>query len=348
MPPSDPGEHSHPEPPQAGQPLRTAVIGTGVIGTAHARRLAAGKAGASLAAVVDEDAARARAIARELGVDAVGSVGDLLARPDVDAVVVAVPSGLHAEIAVPALAAGKHVLLEKPIDVTLDAADRILAAERESGRTLTVASQRRFAPENQFVWRSIRDGLLGKITSATVEVPLWRTQEYYDSGTWRGTLAQDGGGALMNQGVHLVDLMLWLLGEVEEVYAHAGLLAHERIEVEDTITLTARLRSGTLVTFLATTAAFDGRPIRYAVHGDAGCAVVEAERLVHFACASGAEPPAFDGPPVDLPAAQLADFVTAVRTGQPPLVTGAQARSALAFIEAAYRSARTGAPARPR
>ena len=332
----------------SGPPLRMAVIGVGVIGTAHARRLAGGVAGTTLVAVADENPDRAQAIATELGVDAARSVPHLLDRPDIDAVVVAVPSGLHAAVAVAALEAGRHVLLEKPIDITVDAADQILDAERRSGRTLTVASQRRFAPENQFVFQAIRDGLLGTVTSATVEVALWRSQEYYDSGSWRGTWELDGGGALMNQGVHLVDLALWLLGDVDEVYAYAGLLAHERIEVEDTIAITARLRGGALLTFLATTAAYDSRPIRYAVHGERGSVAVEAERLCHFVSASGAEPPPFHGPPVDLPAAQLTDFVAAVQTGGPPLVTGRQARSAVSFIEAAYRSADAGTPVRPR
>jgi UDP-N-acetyl-2-amino-2-deoxyglucuronate dehydrogenase len=344
----DSPEPSSPRDPGPDGPLRVAVVGTGVIGTAHSRLLAAGVDGASLVAVADDNRERVQAVSKELNVDAADSVADVLTRPDVDAVVVAVPSGRHAEVTVPALDAGRHVLLEKPIDITLDAADEILAARRRSGRTLTVASQRRFAPVNQFVFRSIRDGLLGTITSAAVEVPLWRTQAYYDSGGWRGTWALDGGGALMNQGVHLVDLALWLLGDVDEVYAHAGLLAHERIEVEDTITITARLHSGASLTFLATTAAYDGLPIRYAIHGDRGSVVVEDERLRHFVCAAGIEPPAFDDPPGGLQAAQLADFVTAVRTGGDPLVTGAQARAAVAFIEAAYRSARAGAPVRPR
>ncbi|HEX6681929.1 MAG TPA: Gfo/Idh/MocA family oxidoreductase [Candidatus Limnocylindrales bacterium] len=326
--------------------IRFGVIGVGIIGTAHCHRIS-GLGGTQLACIADENSTRAEALAAELGVPA-GSVPQLLARPDIDAVVVAVPSGLHADVTVAALEAGKHVFLEKPIDVTVDAADRIIDAEKRSGRVLTVASQRRFAAENRFVHQAIRTGLLGTVTSATVEVALWRTQEYYDSGAWRGTWALDGGGALMNQGVHLVDMALWLLGDVDEVYAHAGLLAHERIEVEDTITITARLKSGALLTFLATTAAYDGLPVRYVVAGDGGSAVIEAERLRHFVSATGQVAPSFDGPPVDQPLEQLADFVEAVRTGAPPLVTSVQARAAVAFIEAAYESARTGKPVTPR
>ena len=329
------------------EPLRTAVIGVGVVGKAHARRLASGAAGVTLIAVADQNTEAVRAVGNEYGVDA-GTVTEVLGRDDVDAVIIAVPSGLHASVAVAALDAGKHVLLEKPIDVTVESADEIIDAEKRSGRTLSIVSQRRFAPENQFVFPAIRDGRLGRITSASIEVALWRTQEYYDSGAWRGTWALDGGGALMNQGVHLVDLALWLLGEVEEVYAHAGLLAHEHIEVEDTVTVTARMRSGALLTFLATTAAYDGLPIRYTVLGDGGSVVVEAERITHFTSATEVAPPVFDGRPVDQQLAQLTDFVTAVRTPKAPLVTSAQARAAVSFIEAVYQSARTGAPVQPR
>src|SRR5699024_8750087 len=163
-----------------------------------------------------------------------------------------------------------------------EAADRIRAAEQASGKLLTIASQRRFAAENQFLKQLVTDGTLGRITAATVEVPLWRSQEYYDSGAWRGTWKLDGGGALMNQGVHLVDLTLWLLGEVEELYAHTGVLAHERIENENTLTVTSRLRCGVQLTLQATSAAHRRLPIRMDLVGEAGSVVTENERVVHF------------------------------------------------------------------
>lgn len=325
--------------------LRMGVIGVGVIGKAHAARLRGEDSPARLVAVADSSPEAAAAVAAEHGVAPAGSVDELLRREDVDAVVVAVPSGLHADVAVAALDAGKHVLLEKPIEISVAAADRILAAEQRSGRTLTVASQRRFAAENQFLHRAIREGALGTVTAATVEVALWRSQEYFDSGAWRGTWELDGGGALMNQGVHLVDLALWLLGDVEEVYAHTGTLAHERIEVEDAVTITARLHSGALLTFLATTTAYGDLPIRMAVMGDGGAVVTESERITRFTSRFGAELPELHV--VDQQLAQLRDFVTAVETGSRPLVTGTEARAAVAFIEAVYESGRTGRPVRP-
>lgn len=326
-------------------PLRMGIIGVGIVGQQHVKRLTSDGAPAPLVAVADQNADAARSIAAEAGVEAADSVEDLLARRDIDAIVIAVPSGLHAGVTVEALDAGKHVFLEKPIEVTVAAADRIRAAEQRSGKTLTVASQRRFASENQFLKQLVGEGSLGRITAATVEVPLWRTQQYYDSGAWRGTWALDGGGALMNQGVHLVDLALWLLGEVEEVYAHTGLLAHESIEVEDTVTITARMRSGALLTLLATTAAYGNLPIRMSLMGDGGSIVTESERVVRFQTHEELELPEF--PAVDLQMAQFRDFVHAARSGTPPVVTSEESRAAVAFIEAVYESGRTGRPVAP-
>lgn len=328
-----------------GAPVRFGVVGVGTIGRQHVARLASGRAPTELVAVADASRDAAREVAAEHGIQA-ADVDAVLARDDVDAVVIATPSGLHAEVAVAALDAGKHVLLEKPIDVTVDAADRILAAQERSGRVLTVVSQRRFLPVYGFLRDAVRFGALGSITSATVEIALWRSQEYYDSGAWRGTWALDGGGALMNQGVHLVDMVLWLLGDVEEVSAYGGLLAHEDVEVEDTIAVTARFAGGALLTFLASTTAYGDLPIRLAVMGDGGSAVTVGGELTHFVSWQGTEPPPFAE--TDMALDELADFVGAIRDGRPPLVTGRQARAAVAFIEAAYESMRTGKPVTPR
>lgn len=327
-------------------PILFGVIGVGVIGKAHVKRLQSGAADATLVALADAIPEAAAAVAEEYDTVAL-TPDELLARDDIDAVVIAVPSGLHADITVQALDAGKHVMLEKPIDVTVDAADRIIEAEKRSGKVLTVMSQRRFAPHNQYLQHAISSGGFGRVTAATVEVALWRTQEYYDSGEWRGTWALDGGGALMNQGVHLVDMVLWLLGDVDEVYAHTGLLAHERIEVEDAVTITARSKTGALITFIATTAAHGSAPIRTAVFGTEASAVSESELITGF-WSTGLEAPAPVAEPVDQPLAQLTDFVTAVQKGTTPLVTSTQARAAVAFIEAVYESGRTGKPVQPR
>ncbi len=332
-----------------GRTVRFGIVGCGVIGALHGRLIASMEGTAELAAVADTDRERATRLAAEHGVDAHGDPAELYGRDDIEAVVVCLPSGLHADAAVPALRAGKHVVIEKPIDITLEAADRIIAAERESGRTVTVISQRRFEPSFRQVGAAVAAGELGRLTSGTAEVTLWRPQSYYDSGGWRGTWALDGGGALMNQGVHVVDLMLALLGPAQEVSAYAGLLAHEGIEVEDTAAAVVRFAGGALGRLFATTAAHGGNSVRVSVHGDAGHAVVENEVITAFRV--GEDDRAEPEPPARLGAAahrlQLEDFVAAVREGRAPEVTSADGRAALALVLAVYESARTGVSVKP-
>lgn len=306
--------------------MRFALVGAGAIGEVHARLIASLGKRAQLTAVVDNNIARARRIAAEFGGTPMTSLTDAVEQ--VDAVSICLPSGAHADPAVLALQAGKHVVVEKPIDVTLASADRIITAERESGRTVAVISQRRFQREPASVQHAITEGELGRITSGIAESTFWRSQEYYDSKPWRGTWALDGGGALMNQGIHAVDLLLWLMGEPVEVLARSACLAHERIEVEDTVAAVVTFASGALGTITATTAANPGRPMRVAVHGDRGSVVIgegsDSLEEAHLA--------------------QYIDFLDAVRDHRPPLVGTQEARRALAVVLAIYESARTGAP----
>jgi predicted dehydrogenase len=353
--------------------LGFAVVGCGMIGRQHAEVIS-GRAGTRLAALVDVDPARAEAVADHV-VQACGgdrppvftTLEDALARPDVDAVSVCVPSGLHADIAVPALAAGKHTVVEKPIDVTVGAARRVAeaAAAAGDGVVTAVISQHRFDPGSQVVHRAIADGRLGRLTSAVASLAWWRGQDYYDSGDWRGTWALDGGGALMNQGVHTLDLLLWFLGRPVQVHARTGLLAHERVEVEDTLVATLEFADGALATLHATTAAYPGVSARLQVHGTRGSAVLDNDELVYFhaaregevvdpygATGSGnqaeSELAAVGGAaPLDLVSAQARqydDIVDAIATGRPPLVGIEQGVLALATVRAVYESARTGLP----
>lgn len=172
------------------------------------------------------------------------------------------PSGAHADLAVAALDSGMHVVVERPLDVTVETARRVLDAQRRAGRVATVISQHRFDPASKLVHHCARAGLFGAVTSGLATVPWWRTQDYYDSGAWRGTRALDGGGAVINQGIHTLDLLVWLLGNPVEVFAWTGCLAHERIEVEDTAAATVRFASGALGVVHATTSAYPGLTTR--------------------------------------------------------------------------------------
>lgn len=333
--------------------MRFGIVGAGVIGKTHAR-LISGRGDARLVAVADTDESAATRLAGEFDCAAVSTVDELTKRDDVDAISVCVPSGMHADAAVAALDAGKHVVVEKPIDITLAAADRIIDAERRSGRTVTVISQRRFRPAYRQVNDLATAGRLGRITWGAAESTFWRPQSYYDSGGWRGTWALDGGGALMNQGIHALDLLVWMLGEPVEASAYAATLAHERIEVEDTLTASVRFAGGALGTVTATTAAYPGGSVRLTVAGDAGTAVIADERLASLHTRDGEAGTGPDdqaetstgatgpGGVTEAHGAQYADFLAAVRDERPPRVTAADGRRALALVLAIYESARSG------
>ena len=333
------------------------IVGAGVIAATHAAAIAT-LPGARLAAATDvaEEAAAAFAAAR--GCAAEPSLDALLARPDIDVVCVCVPSGQHAEVGVRAARAGKHLVVEKPIDVTLAAADRLIEAARAAGVRLTVISQHRFDPGLTELKRLLSDGALGRLVLAEASTKWYRTQAYYDSAAWRGTLAMDG-GSLMNQGVHYVDLLRWCMGPVTEVTAICATQAH-RVEVEDTALAIVRFGSGAVGTILSSTAAFPGFPQRLEVTGTEGTVIIEDGRIVRraFGAQAGTDPgnstdpgpggigAAADPAAIDVAshAAQIADLLAAVEEGRAPAVDGQAGRDALEIVRAVYESARTGAP----
>jgi predicted dehydrogenase len=326
--------------------MKFAVVGAGVIGETHARLITSLPEGAELVAVVDVEAERAAALSGKYGGEPLTDLKQACARPDIDAVSICLPSGYHADAAITALEAGKHVIVEKPIDVTLAAADRLIDAEEQTGLTVAVISQRRFQHAPAFLHQAVAAGRLGRITTGIAESAFWRSQEYYDSGGWRGTVALDGGGALMNQGIHVVDLLLWMLGEPVEVQAYSDRLAHERIEVEDTVAATVRFRSGAIGSIVATTSAYPGRPVRLSVYGDRGSAVIENDDLVAFETADGEPAGEASGTRsvADAHRDQYLDFIEAVRDGRPPSIGTRDARRALEVVLGIYASARTGGP----
>lgn len=263
-------------------PLRFALVGCGVIAPTHVRALQQIADRAELVAVSDVVPERAADLAEQFGLEAV-DYADVLADPTIDAVSVCTPSGLHAAVGVPALLAGKHVIVEKPMEVTVEACDLLLDAQRASGATLGVICQHRFDPAAALVKAAVDDGDLGRLVLADCRVPWYRSQEYYDSGDWRGTWELDGGGSLMNQGVHTLDLLRWTCGPVRSVYAQARTASHERIEVEDVLCATVVFENGALGTVVAATSAYPGFPARLAVHGTSGGAVIEGDRLATLA-----------------------------------------------------------------
>lgn len=356
-------------------PLSFALVGCGSIAPTHAKALAALPADARLTHCCDTNAALADAFAAQFGLKT-ATFDEILANTAIDAVTFCTPSGLHASLGARALAAGKHVVIEKPMEITPAACEPLLAAQRASGRKLAVISQHRFDPASRQVRATLDRGELGNLILAEARVPWFRTQEYYDSGDWRGTWALDGGGCLMNQGVHTVDLLLWLAGPVKTVYAQMRTAGHERIEVEDVVTATLTFANGAIGSLMATTSAYPGFAVTLSLHGTLGSALIEGDELKTLAikgretihghaatahalqvatggtksatahAASAAIPETPSAPDAwswgDAHRAQFADFIHAVRTNGTPLVDGVAGRAAVALINAVYESARTG------
>lgn len=316
--------------------------------------------GAKLVACVDRVPQLADALAAEFGCRAYHDLKAMLADEKVQVVVIGTPSGAHMEPAVAAAKAGKHVIVEKPLEITLKRCDKIIEACRANKVTLSTIFPSRFHDSVVEMKRAVEAGRFGRMTVGDAYVKWFRTQQYYDSGKWRGTWELDGGGALMNQAVHSVDLLLWLMGPVAEVTAHAATLAHERIAVEDTVVATLKFKSGALGVIEATTAAYPGYLKRIEIHGSTGSALMEEEDIVKWdfakeqkrdaAIRAAAAAQKSTGGGASDPSAighhghalQFADVLSAIKRGTKPLVDGQQGRQAVETILAIYKAAETG------
>ena len=339
------------------------IIGCGMIARFHAAAIAELR-GAKLLACFDVRPESADRFAEEAGCRPYHQLADMLADPAVAIVTVGTPSGAHREPAVAAAKAGKHVIVEKPLEVTLKRCDAIIRACEENGVTLSTIFPSRFHDASRELKRAIDAGRFGRLTLADAYVKWFRTQAYYDSGAWRGTWALDGGGALMNQAIHSVDLLAWLMGPVAEVRAETATLAHQRIEVEDTAVATLRFANGALGVIEASTAVYPGYLKRIEIHGAEGTAVLEEEDLKvwdfarkqkrdeaihermqeHRSTGGGASDPKAIGHHGH--ARQFADVLEAIRRGRPPLVDAGEGRRSVEIIAAIYKSAKTGQPVR--
>jgi UDP-N-acetyl-2-amino-2-deoxyglucuronate dehydrogenase len=328
------------------------IVGTGVIAATHAKAIGT-LPNAQLVAVTDMRPDSAAAFAAAHGCVAEPDLAALTGREDVEVVCVCVPSGLHAEVGIVVADAGKHLVVEKPIEVTLAAADQLIGAAQAAGVALTVISQHRFDTGLVELRRLLDRGALGDLILGEASTKWYRTQEYYDGAAWRGTHAFDG-GALLNQGVHYVDLLRWCMGPVAEVTAICATRAHQ-MEAEDVALAMLRFASGAVGTILATTAAFPGFAQRLEITGTNGTVVVADGEIVQARLLDGgtvaADPAAADdggaagGPAITSAAshaAQIADLLAAVEEGRQPLVSAASARDTLEIVCAVYESAREG------
>lgn len=339
------------------------IIGCGMIAQFHARAIADCK-GAKLVACYDAVPAAADRLAQATGCRAYHELDALLADPEVHVVTIATPSGAHMEPAVAAARAGKHIIVEKPLEITLSRCDRIIQACQKAGVVCSTIFPSRFHHSSTLMKKAIDQARFGRLTLGDAYVKWYRSQQYYDSGAWRGTWELDGGGALMNQAIHSVDLLTWLMGPVVEVRAVAGLLAHERIAVEDTAVAALRFANGALGTIEASTAVYPGYLKRIEIHGMEGSAVMEEEDIIrwdfakkkaqdaaiHQAMAQrqsgggGAADPKAIGHHGH--ARQFANVLQAIRKGVCPAIDGPEGRRSVEIILAIYKAAETGTAVR--
>jgi len=339
------------------------IVGCGMIAEYHIRALGE-IPGVRVAGLVSRGGSRAAELIAKTGLPADLPVGrtveDSLGWPGVDGVIITTPSGAHREPAVAAAAAGKHVVVEKPLEITPQRCDDIIHACEAAGVLLCTIFPSRFADSSQALKSAVESGRFGRLTLGETTCKWWRSQAYYDEGGWKGTRALDGGGALMNQAIHSVDLLLWMMGDAVEVSGFTGTLAHERIEVEDTAVGIIRFASGALGVIQATTSVHPGYPKTIALHGNQGSAMLEQEDLLRwdfavadpsddqirarFAAKVGASGGAADPRAISHEGhrRQLADFVQAIRTQGRPAVDGREGRKAVQLITALYESAETG------
>jgi predicted dehydrogenase len=341
--------------------LGVAIVGVGMIAKYHARALGE-IPGVQVVALVTRNRANAEKLNAELGLkcEVYTELADALKRPDVQVVAICTPSGAHLEPAALAAAAGKHVVVEKPLEITLERCDRIIEACDKHRVKLCTIFPSRFADASVVLKEAITAGRFGRLTLGETTCKWWRSQAYYDEGGWKGTQALDGGGALMNQAIHNVDLLQWMMGMPTHIAGFTAMLAHERIEVEDTAVACLRFGNGALGVIQATTSVHPGYPKTIAVHGNRGSAVIEQEDVLRwdfepesdqdkdirqrFAQKVGASGGASNPASIshEYHRRQLADFAKAIETGSEPLVDGKEGRKAVQIILAIYQAAKTG------
>jgi UDP-N-acetyl-2-amino-2-deoxyglucuronate dehydrogenase len=336
------------------EPVGFAILGPGIVADYHRQAIAANAdLGAQLVAVSHYDPTRFAEMSAKFGVACL-SLEELSAHPAVDVICICTPSGQHAAQTIAAAQAGKHVLVEKPMALSLADADAMIAVCAQAGVKLGVVLQRRAEPLFQRIHRAIQAGDLGSLTLGIITIPYHRSQSYYEQANWRGTWTLDGGGVLMNQGIHLVDLLIWYMGDPVQVQAYADTL-QRNIEVEDTLVATLRFPNAALATITATTTAIPGFPHRVEIYGTGGSVQVEGESVARWELADPGkaivEPPeigtpasagAGSDPRGIAPTGHIAlfrDFIQAVRDDRPPQVDGAEGWRSLATVLAIYQAA---------
>ncbi|MGZ9584886.1 Gfo/Idh/MocA family protein [Paenibacillus marinisediminis] len=327
--------------------IRFGIIGCGVISTSHAEAIAECPY-TELTAVSDIDADRAAQFANKHIIShQYSDYKEMLRSGEVDAVSICLPSGLHADATIAAAEAGVHVLCEKPLDINAERMSAMIAACRTAGVKLGTVFQRRMMNTAVRVKQAIDSGVLGKLVLCDAYLKYYRSQEYYDSAGWRGTWAVDGGGALMNQGVHGVDMINWLAGGVSKVFARASALVRH-IEVEDTAVALVQYKNGAFGVIEAATTVYPEQSTRFELHGEKGTIIFNDSGIVEWKIIG--EEMDIDALNNELRAESrvpalghykyVEDMALAILEDREPFVNGEEGRKAVDIIHAIYESAR--------
>ncbi|MEO8206100.1 MAG: Gfo/Idh/MocA family oxidoreductase [Chthoniobacterales bacterium] len=336
-----------------------AIVGLGSIADFHAAAVEHA-AGAKLVAVYSRSQEKCAKFAEEHNAAACSTLEELLAREDVEVVMIATPSGAHADIAIQAMKEGKHVLCEKPLDVTLEKIDAVLKTAQETNRIAAAIFQSRFGETALALKAAVDAGRFGKLAICSAYIKWWRSQEYYASSNWRGTWALDGGGALMNQGIHAVDLLQWLVCMPTEVSAYISTVGHDGLEVEDTAVASLRFKDGAVGVIEGSTACYPGTAKRIEICGTDGYVILEDDNVIRWefrnaepndeeirkpkegVIGGGAADPraiSFQGHQL-----QIENLVQAIRSGEKVAIPASEARNAVQLILGIYESSKTGKP----
>lgn len=333
-------------------PVGFVVIGAGLVGPRHAAA-AAQAPGGRLVAVVDTVAERAKALAKQHDAEWYTELDEVLHRDDVHVISICLPTRLHLDIGQRVAAAGKHLVVEKPLELSLERADQLLSAARTHGVQVAAIYNRRFIPALKATKRAVDEGLLGDLIVADMYYKGYRKQDYYDSSGWRGTWEMEGGGALINQGIHGIDLLYWIAGPVVKIFGYADHLLR-KIEADDTAIGVVRYANGAMGVIQGMTSIQPPLPDRLEFHGTKGSVQLSAYSI------AGWDVPGAEAWPDEVEAeeqallarvpnlgqighfVQIADMVNVVREGRPPVVSGDEGRGALEITLSLYESARSG------
>jgi UDP-N-acetyl-2-amino-2-deoxyglucuronate dehydrogenase len=329
------------------------LIGGGNITETHARAARA-IPGVEIAAIYGTNAENVSRLGREYGGKPYSDFERFLAHRPMDIVAIGSPSGMHAEQGIAAVRGGLHVLTEKPLDISTERADALISEAEKATVKLGVFFQDRSKPDILRVKKALDSGVLGKQILADARVKWYRPPDYYASSRWRGTKALDGGGALINQAVHTVDLLLWLFGDVVSVQASCKTALHA-IEVEDTLVALLQFANGALGVLEATTSVYPGYPRRLELSGSEGTVIIEQDRLL-AADLRNPHPDLMNGGEADQNAsasspvvsdfrghlAVLEDFIDSIKTNKAPRCNGREGRRSVALVEDIYVACRSG------